>query len=486
MNARGLIATILSFLTFLTWTLIAPDARAAIRWGLDAEGGAPYALRDPEDPSRLRGFEVEIAAALGKRLGEPLSPVQYDFGSLLVGLERGDLDLVMNGIEVTKDRVARVRFSRPYYVYRLQLVTRAADRRFDALEGCLAVRCVVGTLGDTAAERLLDARGVTKKVYDGNVEPYRDLALGRIDAVLLDLPIATWYARPDPALRFAGPPVDRGLYAIAFRKDQEELARRVDAALGEMIESGELRRILEDWRLWDDEQLALADSATKGAEAEATRAWAFGRYFPLLLRGLWTTIGLSIASMVVAVLLGLPIAVARLWGPAPIRALAVIYVEVFRGIPVLLLLFFLYYGLPGVGVRLGPISAAVLGFGLNYAAYEAEIYRGAIGAVPQGQWEAAASLGMGRGLTFRRVVLPQALRLVLPPMTNDFVALFKDTSLVSVIAVVELTKQYQIVAKSSMQYLEIGLVTAALYLLVSSPLGVVSRWLEARVSQGAA
>lgn len=478
------ILTILSFLTLLVCTFVAGDAAAALRWGIDAEGGAPYALRDPDDPSRLRGFEVEIAAALGRRLGEPLVPVQYDFGSLLVGLERGDLDLVMNGIEVTKDRTARVRFSRPYYVYRLQLVTREADRRFDTLEGCLAAKCVVGTLGDTAAERLLDARGVAKKVYDGNVEPYRDLALGRVDAVLLDLPIAVWYARGDPQLRFAGAPIDRGYYAIALRKDQESLARRVDEALSDMIASGELRRILESWKLWDDEQQALA--SPEAVATEATRAWAFGRYLPLLLRGLWTTIGLSIASMGLAILLGLPIALARMWGPAPLRALAVVYVEVFRGIPVLLLLFFLYYGLPGVGVRLGPFSAAVLGFGLNYAAYEAEIYRAAIGAVPQGQWEAAASLGMGRALAFRRIVLPQTLRLVLPPMTNDFVALFKDTSLVSVIAVVELTKQYQIVAKSSMQYLEIGLVTAALYLLVSLPLGFASRVLEARASRGAA
>ena len=129
-------------------------------------------------------------------------------------------------------------------------------------------------------------------------------------------------------------------------------------------------------------------------------------------------------------------------------------------------------------LRMGPMQAAILGLGLNYGSYEAEVYRAGIASIPVGQWEAAASLGMAGPLTFRRIILPQAIRTILPPMTNDFVALFKDTSIVSTIAVVELSKQYQILSKSSMKYLEIGLLTAALYLLMSVPLGLLSRRLE--------
>src|SRR5262249_46114871 len=134
----------------------------------------------------------------------------------------------------------------------------------------------------------------------------------------------------------------------------------------------------------------------------------------------------------------------------------------------------------------GPLEAAVLGFGLNYAAYEAEIYRAGISSIPQGQWEAAASLGMSPGLTFRRIILPQAVRVILPPMTNDLVALFKDTSVVSIIAVVELSKEYQILTKSGGGYLEIGLATAALYLVMSVPLGHLARHLERRWSKAVA
>jgi polar amino acid transport system substrate-binding protein len=195
--------------------------------------------------------------------------------------------------------------------------------------------------------------------------------------------------------------------------------------------------------------------------------------------------------MALAVLLGVPIALARLYGARPLRWLATIYVEFFRGVPVLLLLYFLYYGLPIVAAHahlpfsldLSPMQAAIVGFTLNYAAYEAEVHRAGIASIPRGQWEAAASLGMGRWLTFRRIIVPQAARVSLPPMTNDLIALFKDTSIVSIIAVVELSKQYQILSKSSMKYLEIGLCTAALYLLMSVPLGMLSRRLEARWGQ---
>jgi polar amino acid transport system substrate-binding protein len=159
---------------------------------------------------------------------------------------------------------------------------------------------------------------------------------------------------------------------------------------------------------------------------------------------------------------------------------------------VLLLLFFVYYGLPeiarscglGTSLDLPAWLAAIITFGLDYAAYESEIYRAGISSIPKGQWEAAASLGMPRPMTFRLIILPQAIRVILPPSTNDFVALFKDTSLVSVIAVVELTKQYQMLTKSSLRYLEIGLVTAALYLVMSVPLGYLSRYLEKRWGKG--
>jgi polar amino acid transport system substrate-binding protein len=475
----------------------AADGLPPLRWGADSEGGAPYICISPKDPNKYEGFEVDLAAALEKELSRRIEFVQYDFKTLTAGVRRGDIDFAMNGVEVTPDRQRALRLSRPYYAYTLQLVVRAAESRFDSLESCKALDGEVGTLEDTAAERLLDKMGIKKRVYGNQVEPYLDLENGRLDAVLLDWPIATYIAKPMPKLKFVGAATNPGYYAIAFRKDQESLAVQFDAALERLAQRGELRRIYEKWGIWNDDQQRLFDKKNSDDFLlESAREMTFSRYFPRLLQGAVITVELTFISMFVAMVLGLPIALMRLYGPAPLRLAAIIYVEFFRGIPVLLLLFFLYFGLPVVAggladrfgwpidLNLGAMSAAILGFGLNYAAYQAEIYRAGIASIPVGQWEAGASLGMSRLHVFRRIILPQAIRVILPPSTNDMVALFKDTSIVSIIAIEELTKQYSILAKSSLKYLEIGFVTALLYLVMSVPLGYLSRYLERRWGKG--
>ena len=185
--------------------------------------------------------------------------------------------------------------------------------------------------------------------------------------------------------------------------------------------------------------------------------------------------------MALAVLLGIGIAAGRIYGPGAVRALLTGYVELVRGTPVLLQLFVLYYGLSAV-VRLPAFAAALLGLGLNYAAYESEIYRGALEAVSRVQLEAARTLGLSEWLILRLVRGPQAFRLALAPMTNDFVALLKDSSLVSVITVVELTKQTSIFATNIGSWVVPGILCAAIYLAMSLPLSRLARRLERRWS----
>ena len=176
-----------------------------------------------------------------------------------------------------------------------------------------------------------------------------------------------------------------------------------------------------------------------------------------------------------------PIAIAtgRIYGGRPLRGLLIAYVELMRGTPLLLQLFVLYYGL-AAAIRLPAWAAALLGLGLNYAAYESEIYRGALLAVPVGQLEAAKTLGFSDFQTLRLIRGPQAFRLALAPMTNDFVALLKDSSLVSVLTVMELTKQTQVFATNLGSWVIPGSICALLYLAMSLPLSAVARRLERR------
>jgi polar amino acid transport system substrate-binding protein len=500
----------ISFFLFacLVGPVAAEEAGKPLLWGADLEGGMPYVFGDKDNPI---GFEKDLADALAQELHRPIVFKQYQFDQLLNGLIRGDFDFAMNGLEISPDRKKLVRFVRPYYVYHQRLTVRANEERFKTLLGCLNLpEVTVATLSGTAAERWLTQRreknpGLTVRGYESPTEAYGELARGRADAVLMDAMIAQYYADP-VKLKSAGRPTAKGHYGIAFRKEDNELADQVDAALGRLMENGKLRNIYRRWDLWNDAQEELMPgylfeendherTAVPGSEPEpearskeTTEAGsAFWIYLKLLGDGAIVTVRLTVLSFLVAILLGMPLALARIYGPGWLRSLAILYVELFRGVPVMLILVFIYFGLPalaeltGLGIKLNlyPEVAAVIGLGLNYAAYEAEVYRAGLGAIPVGQWEAAASLGMGRSLTFRRIILPQALRQLLPPMTNDLVALFKDTSIASVIAVAELNKEYLTLARSDPSVVVVlGLVTAALYLMMSVPLGFLSRRLE--------
>ena len=181
--------------------------------------------------------------------------------------------------------------------------------------------------------------------------------------------------------------------------------------------------------------------------------------------------------MLLAVALGAVIASGRVYGPRPLQVALTAYVELVRGTPLLLQLFVLYFGLASV-VQLPAFVAALLGLGLNYAAYESEIYRGALEAIPRGQLDAARTLGFTERQILMLVRGPQAFRLALAPMTNDFIALLKDSSLVSVITVVELTKQTSIFAANIGSWVLPGALCAGMYLMMSLPLARLARRIE--------
>ncbi|CDZ29686.1 MULTISPECIES: amino acid ABC transporter permease [Rhizobium/Agrobacterium group] len=166
-----------------------------------------------------------------------------------------------------------------------------------------------------------------------------------------------------------------------------------------------------------------------------------GDAFPALLRGLINTFLLGVAGIGFGIPIGLVIALLRLYGPKPVRYLMVLYIDIFRAAPMLVVLILIYYALPFVGIRLSSWTSAGLAFSIVMAAYSAEIFRSGIEGIPRGQFEAAAALGLPFSVTLRKVVLPQAIRIVIPPMTNNCVSMFKDTSLASTVALPELLKE---------------------------------------------
>lgn len=443
-------------------------------WGGDAEGGAPFVEADPANPSQVRGFDVEVAARIARGLGRSGARfVQVQWSNIDQSVERGDFVLGLSGVEDTPARRARHAVTLPYFEFREVLAVRPEDR--DRIHGLADLRGRrVATLGATIAYDLLvnarDSTGVIPISYDDDVHPYADLVSGRVDAVLLDHIIAQRALRRQGGSAFVilAQPVAIGHYVGVLARADSALRDSVNVVLREAMRDGSLEQIFRRWGVWD--------TAGGAAPAAATKALA---YLPSLARAAAVTLLVSLLSMALAVIVALALASGRLYGPGWLRVLTTVYIEVIRGTPLLLQLFVIYYGLAGV-VRLPAFLAAVLALGLNYAAYEAEIYRGALEAVPRAQLEAARTLGFSEAQILRLVRGPQALRYALAAMTNDFVALLKDSALVSVITVVELTKQTAIYATNIGSWVVPGVLCAAVYLAMSLPLARLARRLERR------
>ena len=465
----------------------AVDAQT-LRWGGDSEGGAPYVEADPRDVSKVVGFDAEIAELIARQLGRTPQFMQVQFTSLDQSAKRGDFDIGLSGIEDIPARRQALAASIPYYEFREVLTVRAADRdRFRSLADLKGKK--VATLGGTMAyDLLLEAertQGLTAVSYDDDVHPYSDLVLGRVDAVVLDHILADRGMRRNPGLYTHPDALAVGHYIVITAPENTAMRDQVDQILRAAMRDGTLEKIFRKWDVWNDDQprlyarLASASTEQPAAAALPSTRELLARYVPSLLRAAVITLILSFAAMALAVGLGMMIAIGRVYGDPLSRLLLTVYVEVMRGTPVLLQLFVIYYGLASV-IRLPAFIAALLGLGLNYAAYESEIYRSALEAVPRGQLDAARILGFTRMQTLRLIRAPQAFRLALAPMTNDFVALLKDSSLVSMLTVVELTKQTQIFATNIGSWVIPGILCALLYLAMSLPLGYVARRLEDR------
>jgi cystine transport system permease protein len=205
---------------------------------------------------------------------------------------------------------------------------------------------------------------------------------------------------------------------------------------------------------------------------------------PLLLKGAGYTVALSLIGMGLGLVLGFGLAMMRLSRSPLLRWPAGVYVSAIRGTPLLVQLFLIYYGLPQFGVELPPLVAAGIGFSLNVAAYACEILRSAIANVDRGQWEAATVLGMSRGQALRRVILPQAARTAVAPLSNSFISLVKDTSLAATIQVPELFRQTQLITARTFEIFTMYLAAAAIYWIVSTLLASGQGWLERRAAEG--
>ncbi len=504
-------------------SLAAIKERGVLLWGADASGGAPFTFYDPADPSKVIGFEHDIMLRVAENMGVRLEQVQADWLALYDMLKSGRCDLLMNGFEVTEDRQEQADFSIPYYRYGEQLTVRAEDkskyRTLDDLKG----KAITVLNGSAAIDALKEAGWSDDLIlqYDDSLAPYVDVALGRAEGSVAESIIAAYYAAGDTRLVNQPELFAPGEYAVVVRKGDSELLEEVNRILEQMKSSGELGEIYQRWGIWNDAQIELGiakgtpqpigdfargkpggeESDGAADDSEAGRDGGWERIFRALFKGVLFTLLLTIISMPTAVLFGLVLALGTMSHRWWLKWPALAYVIIVRGTPLLVQVYLVYFSLPVLGEWLFNLAPGFFG-GLgvtshmltwpnllvgviclagNYAAYEAEIHRAGLQAVPKGQREAAMSLGMSKWQAFRYVVFPQSFRIVLPPIVNDLNSMIKDSCLVSVIGVPELLQTALGVGKAKFIVPKMMVLAAAVYLILCAFADWLGRTLEKKL-----
>jgi polar amino acid transport system substrate-binding protein len=486
----------------------AATAQIPLRWGMDETGGAPYVY-----DQRKKGFEVELAEYLAKELGRTSKPVSGEWKDLPLLLDKpmedeNRIDIVLNGYEYSKQ--FREQSSIPYYVYRLTLTVNAGssiksweDLRRRRPDGA---RQKVVVLESSAALRYMQTEfkdDVDLEISNDVSSAYDLVAREQSDATVQDSPATTYFVRTagDDRLRIVSEQRAPNFYVILTRADDHKLRAEIDGALRKAIRNGTLKAILEKYDLWNVEQERLqywaenpwpppidygTDEETKKAERPEL-SWS--NVFASLGLAASRTILLALASFPLAIMLGLLIATCRVYGPGWLRVPCTFYVEIIRGTPLLLQLFLIFYVVPTAfpALAMRPIWAGIIGLAINYSAYEAENFRAGLQAISKGQMEAALALGMTPLTAIRRIIVPQALRIVIPPLTNDFIALFKDTSVCSIILITELSRQYNVLYNNHREHILLfAALTALIYLMLSYPLSLLAKYVERRFRTGRA
>ncbi len=423
--------------------------------------------------SELVGFDIELGQAVARKLGVKPRWVNSSFDGIFPALLSRKFDMVISASTITPERKKTLAFSDPYYDAGQVITLRQEQQplKVDDLTGK-----TVGVQINTTGHVMLEARtGIRLKKFNSIDLAFLDLQNGRLDAVVNDAPTTRYMLKQSfPSLVVSGEPFTSEHYGMAFHPSDGSLVKAVNQALAEIRASGEYDRLYSKWFATSD-VAAPAPSAPKLFDPSLLKdLWKY------LLNGMVWTVQLTAWGLLCGLPAGLLIGLLRVSPFRPLSLASMVYVEAIRGTPLLVQIFTIYFVLPAFGIRIPEYLAAILALSINASAYIAEIFRAGIESIPKGQMEAARSLGFGYVPAMGLVILPQAMRRVVPPLTNEAIALLKDSSLVSLMGMTELTRTGQELASRLANPMTVWLAVALCYLLLTIPLTSVSRLLEKR------
>lgn len=435
---------------------------------------APYEFHKVIDgKDQIVGFDIAIAKAIAADMGAELVIEDMGFDGLLPALQSGRVDMVISGMTPTDERRRSIDFSQTYYKSKQVIVVRAADKdKFPTMTELENQKIGVqkGSIQEEIGQKIAGAKlTALDKISDIVLQ----LETNRIDAAILEDTVAAGYLDDNIVLAPAVPDEEEAEAAIGIRKGNTELLNAVNATLDRLKSENKIPQMVTE-----------ASQMMAGKETKTPNILeVFWQYKSFYATGVGYTLLLSALGVIFGVIIGLIICWFRLHDAAILRWIGTAYVELIRGTPMLVQLMIIYYGLAlTFSINFSPLQAGIITLSINSGAYLAEIFRAGIQGVDRGQMEAARSLGMGKAAAMRFIVLPQAFKAVLPAIGNEFVTIIKESSIISVIGMVDIMYQASVVKNITYQGLNPFLIAAAIYFVLTFILSKLLGRLERKLS----
>ena len=440
---------------------------------------SPFSYHDAAT-GQLVGYDVDVVKAVADKLGVRVEFVETPWDAMFAALEANRFDVVANEVTINDERKAKYDLSEPYSVGEGVIVTRADDNSITSLadlKGKVAAESATSNWSEVARKA-----GARVEAVEGFTQAIKLLNQGRVDVVINDsIAVYAYLAETgDKSVKIAGTVGEKSEQGFAARKNSG-LLPDLNKAIDELRADGTLAAISQKYL-----KANASGGPASGESPPAVRsAWrlVLDNLWPLAKAAITKTIPLTIISFAIGLVIALAVALARLSPNIVLTNLARFYISIIRGTPLLVQLFIVFFALPEFGVKIDPFPAAVIAFSLNVGGYAAEIIRSAIQSIPKGQWEAAQTIGLSYAGSLRRIILPQATRVAVPPLSNTLISLVKDTSLASTILVTELLRQAQIIAAPTFEFFALYGTAAVYYWVICLVLSFGQSRIERRLER---
>ncbi|MGN7412900.1 amino acid ABC transporter substrate-binding protein/permease [Paenibacillus sp. SAF-068] len=436
---------------------------------------APFEYED--ENGDFVGIDMDLLDAIAKDQNFKYQIKALGFNAAVQALEANQVDGVIAGMSITDERKAKFDFSDTYFESGVVMGVSANNDTIKSYEDLRGQKVAVktGTEGYSFAESIASEYGFTIVPFDESYQMYEDVKTGNSVACFEDYPVLAYGVNQKNGLKIVTDKEEGAPYGFAVSKGKnQELLEMFNAGLTNIKANGEYKRITETY---------LGENAP--TVANQSRWELIQKSLPALFKGLGNTLLYTVVSLFFAFIIGLIFGFMKVGQNKFLRGVATVFVDIFRGIPLIVLAFFIYFGIPqAMGFTMPLFLAAILTLSLNAGAYVTEIIRGGIQSIDRGQMEAARSLGLPYRKAMIKIVIPQAVRVMIPSFINQMVITLKDTSILSVIGLVELTQSGKIVIARTFSSFDIWLTVAIMYLIVIITLTKVADYLEVKVRRG--